>query len=43
VVKEQKVMSSVIIEIAVLSPLRELIDVPEMDVSSTDGHKWDDG
>jgi hypothetical protein len=34
--------SGIIIEIAVLGPLREIIDIPVMEISSTNGHKWDE-
>jgi uncharacterized membrane protein (DUF373 family) len=43
VAKEQKVNSSrIIIETAVLSPLRKLIVIPGMEISSTNGHKWNE-
>jgi hypothetical protein len=41
VVQDRKFKSSaIIVEISVLGPLRELIDIPGMEISSTNGHKW---
>jgi hypothetical protein len=43
VVQDEKFKSSgIIVEISVLGPFRELIDIPEMEVSSTNGHKWNE-
>jgi len=43
VVQHQKFKSSgIIVEISVLCPLRELIDIPGMEISSTNGHKWNE-
>ena len=43
VVQDQKFKSSgIIVETAVLVPLRELIDIPGMEISSTNVHKWNE-
>jgi hypothetical protein len=40
--KTKSLSSGIIVEISVLARLRELIDIPGMEISSTNGHKWNE-
>jgi hypothetical protein len=40
--KTKSLSSGITVEIAVLGPLRELIDIPGIEISSANGHEWNE-